>query len=163
MRVALLSDTHSHIDASWLKYFESCDEIWHAGDFGNIEVLDYLKEIKPVRAVWGNIDGHLLRAELPEVNIFEVEGMKVMMVHIGGYPGKYESRARRLIEFHRPGLFICGHSHILRVIYDKKYEMLTMNPGAAGLHGFHKIKTLLRFSIIGGKIFDAEVVELGTK
>ncbi|HMT76795.1 MAG TPA: metallophosphoesterase family protein [Saprospiraceae bacterium] len=163
MRVALLSDTHSHIDASWLKYFESCDEIWHAGDFGNIEVLDYLKEIKPVRAVWGNIDGHLLRAELPEVNIFEVEGMKVMMVHIGGYPGKYESRARRLIEFHRPGLFICGHSHILRVIYDKKYEMLTMNPGAAGIHGFHKIKTLLRFSIIGGKIFDAEVVELGTK
>ncbi|MCA0332758.1 MAG: metallophosphatase family protein [Bacteroidetes bacterium] len=163
MRVALLSDTHSHIDASWLKYFESCDEIWHAGDFGNIEVLDYLKEIKPVRAVWGNIDGHLLRAELPEVNIFEVEGMKVMMIHIGGYPGKYESRARRLIEFHRPGLFICGHSHILRVIYDKKYEMLTMNPGAAGLHGFHKIKTLLRFSIIGGKIFDAEVVELGTK
>ncbi|HRG42882.1 MAG TPA: metallophosphoesterase family protein, partial [Saprospiraceae bacterium] len=102
MRVALLSDTHSHIDASWLKYFESCDEIWHAGDFGNIEVLDYLKEIKPVRAVWGNIDGHLLRAELPEVNIFEVEGMKVMMIHIGGYPGKYESRARRLIEFHRP-------------------------------------------------------------
>jgi putative phosphoesterase len=163
MRVALLSDTHSHIDASWLKYFESCDEIWHAGDFGNIEVLDYLKEIKPVRAVWGNIDGNLLRAELPEVNIFEVEGMKVMMVHIGGYPGKYESRARRLIEFHRPGLFICGHSHILRVIYDKKYEMLTMNPGAAGIHGFHKIKTLLRFSIIGGKIFDAEVVELGTK
>ncbi|HQU95925.1 MAG: metallophosphoesterase family protein [Saprospiraceae bacterium] len=163
MRVALLSDTHSHIDASWLKYFESCDEIWHAGDFGNIEVLDYLKEIKPVRAVWGNIDGHLLRAELPEVNIFEVEGMKVMMIHIGGYPGKYESRARRLIEFHRPGLFICGHSHILRVIYDKKYEMLTMNPGAAGIHGFHKIKTLLRFSIIGGKIFDAEVVELGTK
>ena len=137
MRVALLSDTHSHIDASWLKYFESCDEIWHAGDFGNIEVLDYLKEIKPVRAVWGNIDGHLLRAELPEVNIFEVEGMKVMMIHIGGYPGKYESRARRLIEFHRPGLFICGHSHILRVIYDKKYEMLTMNPGAAGIHGFH--------------------------
>ena len=163
MRVALLSDTHSHIVASWLKYFESCDEIWHAGDFGNIEVLDYLKEIKPVRAVWGNIDGHLLRAELPEVNIFEVEGMKVMMIHIGGYPGKYESRARRLIEFHRPGLFICGHSHILRVIYDKKYEMLTMNPGAAGIHGFHKIKTLLRFSIIGGKIFDAEVVELGTK
>ncbi len=163
MRVALLSDTHSHIDASWLKYFESCDEIWHAGDFGNIEVLDYLKEIKPVRVVWGNIDGHVLRAELPEVNIFEVEGMKVMMIHIGGYPGKYESRARRLIEFHRPGLFICGHSHILRVIYDKKYEMLTMNPGAAGIHGFHKIKTLLRFSIIGGKIFDAEVVELGTK
>jgi putative phosphoesterase len=151
MRVALLSDTHSHIDASWLKYFESCDEIWHAGDFGNIEVLDYLKEIKPVRAVWGNIDGHLLRAELPEVNIFEVEGMKVMMVHIGGYPGKYESRARRLIEFHRPGLFICGHSHILRVIYDKKYEMLTMNPGAAGYMDFTRSKHFCAFPSLEGK------------
>lgn len=163
MRIALLSDTHGYIDPLWSEYFTSCDEIWHAGDIGTIEVLDHLKNFKPVRAVFGNIDGHLLRAELPETMEFEVEGMKVLMTHIGGYPGKYESRARRLIEFYRPGLFICGHSHILRVIYDKKFQLLAMNPGAAGLHGFHKVKTMLRFSISEGKVHDAEVIELGTK
>jgi len=163
MRIALLSDTHGYIDPLWPEYFASCDEIWHAGDIGTIEVLDHLKNFKPVRAVFGNIDGHLLRAELPETMEFEVEGMKVLMTHIGGYPGKYESRARRLIEFYRPGLFICGHSHILRVIYDKKFQLLAMNPGAAGLHGFHKVKTMLRFSISEGKVHDAEVIELGTK
>lgn len=163
MRIALLSDTHGHIDPQWAAYFEHCDEIWHAGDIGNIEVLDYLKGMKPVRAVWGNIDGHILRAELPETQYFHMEGLKVFMIHIGGYPGRYDPKARQLIELHRPGLFICGHSHILRVIYDKKYQMLTMNPGAAGIYGFHKIKTMLRFSITDGRVHDAEVIELGQK
>lgn len=163
MRIALLSDTHGYIDSNWNQYFESCDEIWHAGDFGTLEVLDYLKAIRPVRAVWGNIDNHLLRTELPETQVFVTNGIKVLMTHIGGYPGKYESRARRLIEFHRPGLFICGHSHILRVIYDKKYQLLSMNPGAAGIHGFHKIKTMLRFTILEGRVLDAEVIEMGGK
>jgi len=163
MRIALLSDTHGHIDTQWASYFEPCDEIWHAGDIGNIEVLDYLESLKPVKAVWGNIDGHILRAELPEVQSFQTEGLKVTMIHIGGYPGRYDPKARQLIEQNRPGLFICGHSHILRVIYDKKYQMLTMNPGAAGIYGFHKIKTMLRFSITDGRVHDAEVIELGQK
>lgn len=163
MRIGLLSDTHFYIDKDWEQYFATCDEIWHAGDIGNLEVLDYLKTLKPVRAVYGNIDGHELRAELPEVLNFECEGVKVMMIHIGGYPDKYEARARRLIEWHRPTLFICGHSHILRVIFDHRYKMLTINPGAAGLHGFHQIKTIIRFTIAEGKVSDAEIIELGKK
>ena len=163
MRVALLSDTHSHIDASWLKYFESCDEIWHAGDFGNIEVLDYLKEIKPVRAVWGNIDGHLLRAELPEVNIFEVEGMKVMMIHIGGYPGKYAPGVKFKLETRRPKIFVCGHSHILKVMYDRELNILHINPGAAGVYGWQAVRTLIRLKIEAGDIKDLEVVELAKR
>lgn len=163
MRIGLLSDTHFHIDPSWVEYFESCDEIWHAGDIGNIEVLDFLSAIKPVRAVYGNIDGALLRAELPEDLLFELQGVKVLMSHIGGYPGKYTPRVRALIEQHQPDLFICGHSHILRIIYDQKYKMLTINPGAAGIHGFHKVKTIVRFTLAAGRITDAEIVEMGTK
>ena len=162
-KIGLISDTHGFLDEAVFKHFEQCDEIWHAGDIGTIEVLDHLKSFKPVRAVFGNIDGYVIRAELPETMEFEVEGLKVLMTHIGGYPNKYESRARRLIEFYRPGLFICGHSHILRVIYDKKFNLLAMNPGASGLHGFHKVKTMLRFSISEGKVHDAEVIELGSK
>ena len=163
MRIGLLSDTHSYIDPHWAKYFETCDEIWHAGDFGNIEVLDYLKKLKKVRAVYGNIDGKEIRSEIPEILNFSINGVKVLMIHIGGYPGKYDKLAKQLIEEHHPTLFICGHSHILRVIYDTKYKMLTMNPGAAGLHGFHKIKTLIRFTLLDSKISDAEIIELGPK
>jgi len=163
MRIGLISDTHSYIDPQWEQYFNSCDEIWHAGDIGSVEVLDYLHKLKPVRAVFGNIDNKDIRQELPEILNFSLQGVKILITHIGGYPGKYNPVATGLILENKPDLFICGHSHILRVIYDHKYKMLTMNPGAAGIHGFHQIKTILRFSIEGGRIKDAEVVELGKK
>lgn len=163
MRIGLISDTHSFIDPNWEKYFESCDEIWHAGDIGSLTVTDHLKSLKPLRAVFGNIDHKDIRAEFPETLVFNCEGVKVLMIHIGGYPDKYDGFARTLIMEEQPGLFICGHSHILRVIYDKKYKMLTMNPGAAGIHGFHKVKTIIRFTILEGRISDAEVVELGSR
>jgi len=163
-RILLLSDTHSFIDPLWPQYMESCDEIWHAGDIGNEEVLDYLESLnKPVRAVWGNIDDHKVRRRLPEILSFEVEGLKVLMLHIGGYPDHYAASARLQIAQHSPGLFICGHSHILRVMNDKKYGMLVMNPGAAGINGFHLVRTLLRFSIDSGKVKDAEVIEVGPR
>ena len=163
MRIGLISDTHSFIDPKWSEFFESCDEIWHAGDIGSLAVLDHLKSLKPVRAVFGNIDNKEIRQELPEILNFEIEGLKVLMIHIGGYPGKYDRLAKQKIQEYTPRLFICGHSHILRVIYDPKHQMLTMNPGAAGTHGFHKIKTIIRFTISDGRVKDAEVVELGLK
>lgn len=163
MRIGLISDTHSYIEESIFEYFEECDEIWHAGDIGSLEVVQRLEKFKPFKAVYGNIDGGVLRQEFPENLIFECEGVKVLMTHIGGYPGRYTARVRKLLLEHRPKLYICGHSHILKVMPDRKLDLLHMNPGAAGIHGFHQMKTIIRFSLEEGTIKDVEVVELGLR
>jgi Predicted phosphoesterase len=162
-RIGLLSDTHNFVDDALLHVLESCDEIWHAGDIGDISVTDKLSSLKPLRAVYGNIDNYLLRAEFPQNQCFTSDGVPVVMTHIGGYPGKYEPAARKLILQHRPNLFIAGHSHILKVIWDEKYQLLHINPGAAGVHGFHLVRTVVRFTLDNGVIKDLEVVELGKR
>lgn len=162
-RIALLSDTHNYLDPKIFKYFESCDQIWHAGDIGTISITDELSKIKPVVAVYGNIDGQNVRKVHPENQLFKCEEVSVFMTHIGGYPNRYNYEALDIIKKKSPKLFICGHSHILKVMYDKKYNLLHINPGAAGIHGFHKVKTLVRFSIDGDKIKDLEVIELGNR
>jgi len=163
MKIALLSDTHGHLDDAIFKYFEDCDEIWHAGDFGTMEVADKLSACKTLRAVYGNIDGSALRAKFPEDLWLEAEGMKILITHIAGSPGNYNPRVRKLLLERKPALLICGHSHILKVMRDHVYNLLYMNPGAAGNEGFHKVKTLLRFSIDKGALKDLEVVELGKR
>ena len=163
MRIGLISDTHSHLDDGIFRNLESCDEIWHAGDIGSAEVADRLAAFKPLRAVYGNIDGAELRRMFKEDLIFSCEGLPVVMTHIGGYPGRYSHHASTLIRANPCGLFICGHSHILKVMPDAKNNLLHINPGAAGHHGFHVIRTLLRFSITNGKIHDLEAVELGRR
>lgn len=163
-KIGLMSDTHGYLDKQIAEVFKDCDEIWHAGDFGSVEFAESLMKIKPVRGVYGNIDGKDLRMMFPEVLSFDCEGLKVLMVHIGGYPGKFPPQVRRLIELHKPGLFICGHSHILKVMRDAEYgNMLCMNPGAAGIEGFHKIKTVLRFGVENGRVINLEAVELGKR
>ena len=159
-RILLLSDTHSHIDEQILKYVQQADEVWHAGDIGDIEVTDTLKKLKPLKGVYGNIDNHEVRAEFPENNRFMCEGVDVLITHIGGYPGHYKSRIREVLQNNPPKLFICGHSHILKVIWDKNLGLLHMNPGAAGKHGFHQVRTMLRFVIDGEQIKDLEIIEL---
>lgn len=163
LRIGLLSDTHGHLDEAVFRYFEKCDEVWHAGDIGTTAVSDKLAAFKPLKAVYGNIDGTELRTIHPPVQFFQCEQMKVLMLHIGGYPGKYSPEARKEIITNRPNIFICGHSHILKVMFDNKYNLFHMNPGAAGNHGFHKVKTLLRFSIDGDKIKDMEAIEIGKR
>lgn len=162
-RIGLLSDTHSYIDDRILHHLSEVDEIWHAGDIGKIEVTDALTELAPLRAVFGNIDGDILRREFKKDLLFTIEGMRIWMTHIGGKPFKYNRDVYQRITTNPPDLFICGHSHICKVEWDKRLNMLYMNPGAAGIHGFHKVRTLLRFSIDEGKVKDLEVVELGTK
>lgn len=159
LRIGLLSDTHSSINPRILEFFSGCDEIWHAGDIGNIETADKLAAIKPLRAVYGNIDGTEIRKSYPKNQIFNCDDVKVLMTHIGGYPGHYEKEVRQLIETEKPGIFISGHSHILKVMYDKKYELLHINPGAAGNSGFHHVITCVRFVIDGKDIRDLEVFE----
>ena len=161
IRIGLISDTHSYLDEAVFKHFEKCDEVWHAGDFGNIELADKLAAFKPLRGVYGNIDGQDVRIVHPEHLRFLCEGVDVWMTHIGGYPDHYSPLVKPGIFNDPPQLFICGHSHILKVIYDKKLNLLHLNPGAAGKHGWHKVRTLLRFSIDGDKISDLEIVELG--
>jgi putative phosphoesterase len=162
-RIGLISDTHSHLEESVFDYFESCDEIWHAGDIGDAEVVNRLEAFRPLRAVYGNIDDGLLRRRFPEDLRFVVEGVEVFMTHIGGYPGRYNRRVRAILQENPPDLYICGHSHILKVMPDKKLNFLHVNPGAAGNHGFHQMKTIVRFSLEAGKIKDFEVVELGKR
>ena len=162
-RIALLSDTHNYLDPKIFKYFENCDQIWHAGDIGTIAITDELSKIKPVVAVYGNIDGQDVRKVHPKDQLFKCEGVTVFMTHIGGYPERYNADALKIIKENAPKLFICGHSHILKVMYDKKHDLLHINPGAAGIHGFHKVKTLVRFTIDADKIKDLEVIELGTR
>ncbi len=159
-KILLLSDTHSHIDDRIIFYAEQADEIWHAGDIGLIAVTDELKKIKPLKAVFGNIDNHEVRKEFPLNQRFFCEGVDVWITHIGGYPGKYSPAVREEIRKNPPKLFICGHSHILKVMNDKNLNLLHMNPGAAGKHGFHKKRTMLRFKIEDERIFDLEVIEL---
>jgi putative phosphoesterase len=163
MRVGLISDTHSFLDDAVFKHFDKCDEVWHAGDFGSIELADKLSLFKPLRGVYGNIDGSDIRSIYPEIIKFNCESMSVLMTHIGGYPGKYDARIRDEVYLNPPGIFISGHSHILKVIYDKKIGSLHLNPGAAGKHGWHKVRTLIRFSISDIKIHDLEVIELGNR
>ena len=163
IKVLLLSDTHGCIDETILKYAQQADEIWHAGDIGDLKVTDELKKIKPLRAVYGNIDSKEARLEFPLNNRFMCEDLAVLITHIGGYPGKYSKDIKNELETNPPGLFICGHSHILKVIYDKKLNLLHMNPGAAGKSGFHQVRTMLRFIIDGKNIKDLEIIEIGSK
>jgi putative phosphoesterase len=162
-RIALLSDTHNYLDPKIFKYFESCDQIWHAGDIGTIAIADELAKIKPLIAVYGNIDGSDVRRVHPLNQRFMCEDVDVFMTHIGGYPNRYSLEALNEIKKSPPKLFICGHSHILKVMFDQTYKLLHINPGAAGNHGFHKVKTMVRFSIDADKIKDLEVIELGPR
>jgi putative phosphoesterase len=158
-----LSDTHGYLDDRILDFLGECDEIWHAGDIGNVEIARKLSFLKPLRAVSGNIDGTELRQDYPLRLRFKCEEVDVLMVHIGGYPGHYIPEVRREIMSSAPTLFISGHSHILKVIYDKKFQLLHINPGAAGIQGFHQVRTIIRFSVDKAVIKDLEVIELGQK
>ena len=159
-KILLLSDTHGYIDDVILKYVRMADEVWHAGDIGDLKVTDAIKAIKPIKAVFGNIDDHNVRKEYPEHNRFLCEEVNVWITHIGGYPNKYNIRVKEAINTNPPDLFICGHSHILKVMPDKKLNLLHMNPGAIGKHGFHSVRTMLRFEIDGKEIKNLEVIEL---
>ena len=161
-RIGLMSDTHSHLDEKIFDYFKDCDEIWHAGDIGTMELAERLQEFKPLRIVYGNIDGGIFREKFPLDERFECEGMDIWMTHIGGYPGRYNKRVRAILEKNPPDVFICGHSHILKVMPDKKHDLLHINPGACGIYGIHKVKTIIRFAIDNGKIKDMEAIELGS-
>ncbi|WMI67925.1 metallophosphoesterase [Mangrovimonas sp. YM274] len=158
-RILLLSDTHSHIDDNIIKYVKQADEVWHAGDIGDLKVTDAIKKLKPLRGVHGNIDDTTVRTEFPEHNRFMCEEVDVWITHIGGYPPRYNPRVKPDIYENPPRLFICGHSHILKVMPDKKLNLIHMNPGAIGIHGFHKVRTMLRFTIDGAKIDNLEVIE----
>ena len=158
-KILLLSDTHSYIDADILKYVKLADEVWHAGDIGDLKVTDAIAKLKPLRAVFGNIDDAKARVEFPLNNRFLCEEVDVLITHIGGYPGRYSPAIRDEIYQNPPRIFISGHSHILKVMNDKKRGILHMNPGAAGSHGFHKVRTMLRFEINGSDIKNLEVIE----
>lgn len=160
MKIGLLSDTHAYWDERYVKYFQGLDEIWHAGDIGSEELANQLAQIAPLRAVYGNIDGQALRTRFPKITFFTVAGVKVCMTHIGGYPGRYAPGIREILAEYHPKLFIAGHSHILKVLYDKRLDCLHINPGAAGKQGFHKVRTLVRFTLEEGQIKDLEVIEL---
>lgn len=162
-KILLLSDTHGHMDSTILKYVVQANEVWHAGDIGDLRITDTLAKLKPLRAVYGNIDDAVIQKEFPLDARFKCEGVDVYMTHIGGYPPKYNPRTRRSIQENPPKLFICGHSHILKVMTDQKLGVLHMNPGACGRHGFHQVRTMLRFVIDGNNIKDLEVVELGRR
>ena len=162
-KILLLSDTHSFIDNQILKFVKQADEVWHAGDIGSLEVADTIKKLKPFRAVYGNIDDAVIRSEYPLNNKFTIDNVNVWITHIGGYPNRYDMRINEEIKKNPPQLFISGHSHILKVIYDKKLNLLHMNPGASGKHGFHKVRTMIRFEINNEKISNVEVIELETR
>ncbi len=158
-KILLLSDNHSYIDDKILKYVKQADEVWHAGDIGDLTVTDSIKALKPLRAVYGNIDNAEARAEFPEHNRFHCEDVDVWMTHIGGYPPRYNNRVREELKANPPDIFISGHSHILKVMPDKKLDLLHINPGAIGTHGFHKARTMVRFEIDGKQIKNLEIIE----
>ena len=163
-RIGLLSDTHSYLDDRILTHLKECDEIWHAGDFGVASVADELRKVAPLRGVYGNIDGQDIRSQFPKKLRFTCEKLEVLMTHIGGYPGRYNQEIRDEIYTKPPGLFITGHSHILKIMPDKaRLPLLHINPGAAGKHGFHKVRTMVRFTVDGSKIKDLQVIELGSR
>lgn len=159
-RIGLLSDTHNFLDETVFEHFKDCDEIWHGGDFGSSAIADRLRTFKPLRGVYGNIDGNDIRTIYPEQIVFFCEDVKVMMKHIGGYPPKYNSETKKEILMHQPQLFISGHSHILKIMYDEKLHCLHMNPGAAGKQGWQKVRTVIRFAIDKAEIKNCEVIEL---
>ncbi|MDZ4838786.1 MAG: metallophosphoesterase family protein [Bacteroidota bacterium] len=161
--IGLIGDTHGYIDDRIMHHLADCDEIWHTGDWGPEPVETKLNEYKPVRGVYGNIDDHRLRLDFPEYVYFNYQGLQVFMIHISGPFGSYAPRVKEVLKGKRPGLFICGHSHILKVQRDPKYKFLYINPGAAGLHGFHKVRTLIKLKIEEGKVLDIAVVELGPR
>ncbi|MFV0418294.1 MAG: metallophosphoesterase family protein [Dysgonomonas sp.] len=159
-KIGLLSDTHSWWDDKYVKYFEDCDEIWHAGDIGSLDLALRFESLKPFRAVYGNIDDSKVRTTYPEFLRFTLEGVDVLITHIGGYPEKYDPRVKNILYANPPKLFITGHSHILKVMFDKKLNCLHINPGAAGKYGFHKVRTLIRFVLNSGNISDLDIIEL---
>lgn len=159
-RIGLLSDTHGYWDERYARHFAECDEVWHAGDIGSLEVAEKFEAFRPFRAVYGNIDGRDIRLRYPEVNRFSIEGADVLIKHIGGYPGNYDASIRGTLRTNPPTLFISGHSHILKVMHDRSINTLHINPGAAGIHGFHKVRTLVRFTIDNGTFSNLEVIEL---
>jgi uncharacterized protein len=164
MRIGLLSDTHGYLDPKIFVHFKDCDELWHAGDIGDGETANKLEEFKPLRAVYGNIDDKILQQRFPEDLKFNCEGLEVWMTHIGGVAPRYNPRVKKILSQYTPDIFICGHSHILRVKKDETHNnMLYLNPGAAGNQGFHPIKTIMRFTINNGKIENMEVIELGKR
>lgn len=163
LKIGLISDTHGFLDDSVFKHFTDCDEIWHAGDIGTLDVAQKLEKFKPLRAVYGNIDGQEIRNIYPEDLWFYAEGLRVWITHIGGYPPKYNKRTRNRLKEKSPDIMICGHSHIVKVIKDPVHSLLHINPGAAGHQGFHKIKTLMKFNISGRKTKDMKVIELANK
>ncbi len=163
LRIGLLSDTHHFLDENIFRHFESCDEIWHAGDFGTAAIADRLAAFKPLRGVYGNIDGSDIRTNYPEKLRWQSEGINVFMTHIGGYPPRYNTAVKKDLEANTPHLFICGHSHILKVMYDEHLHCLHMNPGAAGRQGWHTVRTIIRFAIDGTNMKDCEVIELGSR
>lgn len=158
--IGLLSDTHSYLDPKVFTYFEHCDEVWHAGDLGTIDIVDQLNQFKKSRIVFGNIDGHVIRATVNETEVFQVEEHKILMTHIVGKFGSYNSNVRDLLVKGKPSILICGHSHLLKVAFDKKYNLLYINPGACGKNGFHTVRTIIRFAIDGKEIKNLEVIEL---
>ncbi len=160
-KIGLISDTHSYLDETIFEHFKNCDEVWHGGDFGSMEVIDELSEFKSLKGVYGNIDGAEIRNIFPEQLVFMCEGVKVMIRHIGGYPPKYNPETKKELLIHKPQLFISGHSHILKVMYDEQLNCLHINPGAAGKHGWQKVRTVTRFVIDGKNIKNCEVIELG--
>ena len=162
-RIGLISDTHNYLDEAVFKHFDQCDEIWHGGDFGTVEIANRLKDFKPLKGVFGNIDGQDVRSVYPLKLSWTCEEVRVYMTHIGGYPGRYAPGVKQEIVSNGAKLFICGHSHILKVIYDDKIGCLHMNPGAAGKQGWHQVRTLLRFTIDGADMKDLEVIELGKR
>jgi len=163
-RIGLLSDTHGYLDPKIFKYFEDCDFIWHAGDFGTIEVSDELEQFKPLKGVYGNIDGKDLRLIHPKDQQFELEGFKIWITHIGGYPGNFPAGIKKELDLYKPDIFICGHSHILKIMPDKsRNNLLCINPGAAGIHGFHKVKTIVKFDLEKRKIENMKVIEMGKR
>ena len=162
-KILLISDTHSYLDKALIKHIDAADEVWHAGDIGTVELCQKIEKLKPLKAVFGNIDGKDIRITYPEHLFFDCEQVNVYITHIGGYPGKYPAKIRQLLREHRPKLFICGHSHILKVMYDKELGLLHINPGACGLHGFHVVKTAVKFEIEGAEIKNLAIIELGSR
>lgn len=163
-QIGIVSDTHGFWDDKIYQYFADCDEVWHAGDIGSEEIIDKLELFKPLRIVFGNIDGSGLRARCKEEMLFDCERLKVYMVHIGGSPGNYPAAIKKKIATLKPDIYVCGHSHILRIVSDQtQHNMLHINPGAAGVHGFHQVRTLVRFKVEAEKIFDMQVIELGKR
>jgi putative phosphoesterase len=163
VKIGLISDTHSYLDPKVLEYFQSVDEIWHAGDIGEVSVTQQLQQLKPLRAVYGNVDDKNLQALYPEDLWFDCEGLRIWMTHIAGAPPNYNPRTKKIFKEKSADVLICGHSHILKVIKDPKYNLLYVNPGAAGNHGFHHIKTIMRFEILNKEIKNMEVIELGKR